>query len=145
EKRATTWRNSVSDVLGEMALDMEPCPRCLPFAPGFILPANLAPLGDDQKLAVKLSIGELAPLELKQDPDSFRCEPCDGNGDVLTGSRKESEKRAKCLNCDGRGWIGPRLDKIRQRPPAEPIAVNGDAHADPEPAPTTDPWGRMQD
>lgn len=145
EKRATTWRNTVSDVLGELAQDLEPCPRCLPFAPGFILPASIQPLEDEQKLAVKLSIGELAPPDLRQDAEAMRCERCDGYGDVLTGSRKESQKMAKCLNCDGRGWIGPRLDKVRQHQPAAVAIDNGDAHAAPEPPPATDPWGRFPD
>ena len=54
EKAATAWREKVGATLGELALDLEYCPRCLPMVPGFVYPIAKVPIPDAQKVAVKL-------------------------------------------------------------------------------------------
>ena len=108
EKAATAWRERVAKTLGELALDLEYCPRCLPMVPGFVYPIAKVPIPDAQKVAVKLSLGELAPPDLRLADDAFECGKCGGYGQVLTGSRKESQKIR-----DGKldGWMS--ISKIR--------------------------------
>lgn len=144
-KRANTYMSAVPTILGESAADLSLCPRCTDFLPGFVLPLNIKPVTDEQKVAVKQSIGELIAAELLQDGDAATCARCDGYGQVLTGSKVPKEAKALCLNCKGRGWVGSRADRLPELPAAtlpDGIAVNGDEAAD---APLTDPWGRTQD
>lgn len=145
ERRAETWRKAVLDVLGELAADLEPCPRCLPMAPGFIYPYQLAPITDEQKEAVLLSVNEGALIELKQADDAFICSDCDGRGWVKTGSRVENQKRAKCRHCKGRGWQGPREASLGPDANTQLGSTNGDLDPTLEPIPEADPWGRTRD
>ena len=145
EKQAVAWRERVAATLGELALDLEYCPRCLPMVPGFVYPIAKVPIPDAQKVAVKLSLGELAPPDLRLADDAFECGKCGGYGQVLTGSRKESQKVAVCLECGGDGWTGSRKAKIAQLTPEqrETMAVRDDAPV--EPKALADPWGRTID
>ena len=145
EKAATAWREKVGATLGELALDLEYCPRCLPMVPGFVYPIAKVPIPDAQKVAVKLSLGELAPPDLRLADDAFECGKCGGYGQVLTGSRKESQKVAVCLECGGDGWTGSRKQKLAQLTPEqrETMAARPDAAV--EPKALADPWGRTID
>ena len=145
EKQAVAWRERVAATLGELALDLEYCPRCLPMVPGFVYPIAKVPIPDAQKVAVKLSLGELAPPDLKLADDAFECGKCGGYGQVLTGSRKESQKVAVCLECGGDGWTGSRKQKLAQLTPEQHAAMAVRDDAPVEPKALADPWGRTID
>jgi hypothetical protein len=144
-KRAVTWRNSVSEVLGEIAQDMTPCPRCLPFAPGFIFPYEVAPPPPDVVAEVRLSLGEVSVPVYLQRPEARECPGCAGWGSQRTGSKVGGEATLKCVTCGGRGWVGPGSNQ--PNPAATTADTTGaEAYAEPsEPAPTRDPWGRPAD
>jgi hypothetical protein len=141
-KRAVTWRNSVSEVLGEIAQDLTPCPRCLPFAPGFIFPFEVAPPPEDVVAAVRASLGEKSVPEYLMRPEARECPGCAGWGSQRTGSKVGTEATIKCQTCGGRGWVGPGSNQP-SHDAAAVAASGGEGYAEAsEPAPTRDPWGR---
>ena len=144
-KRAKTYMSAVPSILGESAADLELCPRCTDLLPGFILPLRIKPVPDEQKIAVKQSIGELVAPTFRQDKHSSVCPDCDGEGKVATGSHVQRFATATCEACDGRGWIGPRAARVAAAPQAQQ-AGNGvtpqPLHEEP---PVQDPWGRFSD
>jgi hypothetical protein len=141
---ATRHANRVSEIMGEDAQVLVPCPRCIPNIPGFVYPAEVR-ISDEQKVAVKLSIGELVEPEYRQDPNTSTCQTCGGPGKVKTGSTVPREKTLPCESCDGRGWIGPRSARTTQFVAGASgggVAVEGYPT---EEKPLTDPWGRTKD
>lgn len=142
---AERWRERVRDVMGEAADDLLPCPRCLPSVPGFIYPADVAPIGDEQRMLVMESIGlEIVP-DYKPDPYRQRCSTCDGWGRVDNDSRVPNEQYKRCDDCEGHGWrdtrgagAPPAGDQPAPGPPfpLSPVPAPAD-----EPVDETDPWG----
>ena len=128
---------------------LEPCPRCSDPFLGLIFPPMMKPVTADVRDAVLASVGEQPAQATLQTKYARRCEDCDGNGVVLTGSRTNRDKAIKCPECNGRGWI-PVGDELRVgRPDVAPSAQgNGESTTVPitlapsEPAPDTDLWGR---
>lgn len=140
-KRATTWRNTVSEVLGEMAQDLVPCPRCAGDALGFILPHEMAPVDDATREAVKASIGE-ATAGFVPAPHTEKCGTCNGKGDTLSGSSRVGHELVQCPKCGGKGYT-----PLGGMAPAEAAVGNGTvepvaAVAAVEAPPDRDPWGR---
>lgn len=144
-KRAKTYMMAVPGILGDSAQDLSPCPRCTDFLPGWILPLQIKPVPDEQKYAVKVSIGELAGKQLQQDKHSSRCPDCGGEGKVDTGSLVPSQREARCEACEGRGWVGPRAARLAPAPATPTLAAVPDAGHPEGEQPAQDPWGRFQD
>jgi hypothetical protein len=144
-KRAKTYMSAVPTILGDSAQDLELCPRCTDLLPGFILPLRIKPVPDEQKYAVKLSIGELSARELRQDQHSSQCSDCGGYGKVKTGSLVPRQDELQCEACQGRGWIGPRSARAAQPQPQPALGVVPDGPTPEGDPPVTDPWGRFQD
>ena len=151
QKEATRHANRISQIMGEDANMLQPCPRCVttdpqrPATPGFIWPHEMVPLLPADKAAVKLSIGEGAEPEYRSANDAAICDACDGWGKVKTGSRVNRQDVLDCRNCDGRGWIGPRAATVSAAPNnglGELVTVGGGGD---EPRPDSDPWGRLKD
>lgn len=144
-KRAKTYMQAVPTILGDSATDLELCPRCTDLLPGFILPLTIKPVPLEQKVAVKLSIGELGEPQLKQADDAFTCAKCDGEGKVLTGSKIPTQATATCLECRGRGWVGTRVAKVENLPADQRASLAVVSPEEPEAKPVVDPWGRTLD
>ena len=144
-KRAKTYMAAVPTILGDSATDLGLCPRCTDLLPGFILPLHIKPVPDEQKYAVKASIGEVGEMPLKQADDAFVCGKCDGYGKVLTGSKIPTKREATCLECNGDGWTGVRKQRLAALPPEERAALHAVATTPAEEQPPQDPWGRFQD
>lgn len=144
-KRAKTYMSAIPDILGEAAQDLSLCPRCTDFLPGWLLPLQIKPVSDEQRVAVRMSIGELVEPDYKQDTHASTCPDCEGRGKVATGSQVPSQKTATCLSCEGRGWIGPRTARAGASPP--PVAATNGGTVEPtdEAKPVQDPWGRYID
>jgi Periplasmic protein TonB, links inner and outer membranes len=143
-KKASRYVGSVIDTLGDSARDLSPCPRCADFLPGFVLPHGVKPVTPEQRVAVRVSMGDDAEPEYILDRDAATCARCGGWGKVLTGSHVRNQDKATCPGCHGRGFTGP-LATTATLPVADalPVAANGEVVAD-EPTPDTDPWGRMK-
>ena len=148
---ATRHANRISTIMGEDALTLQPCPRCVtsdsqrPATPGFIWPNEIVPLLPADKAAVKLSIGEGVDPEYKTSDDAYTCVKCGGLGKYKTGSHVAQQVLISCDTCNGRGWLGQRSlssTPVSQNGPVEPVfaAVGSD-----EQKPTSDPWGRLPD
>jgi hypothetical protein len=144
-KRADTYRKAIPEILGDLAESLEQCPRCLPWAPGYYLPPQLAPVSDEQRVAVKQSIGELVDPEYRQDKNTTVCTGCDGYGRVTTGSKVTTARVLRCEDCDGRGWIGPRAVRSQAHTPATPYLDPTPVEQEEAAKPLTDPWGRTID
>lgn len=132
----------ISEIMAEDALDLEPCPRCLPFAPGFIYPPATAPVPEFQKAAVRASIGDATGEEFLPAPNARACDTCAGMGRVRSGSKAPGQELIMCPTCqNGRGWIQVGTDM-----PATPTpAAHGNGAGTPEAVeltPPVDPWGR---
>lgn len=142
EAEATRHANRLSDIFGEAAQDFVPCPLCLPFAPGFVYPPEVAPPPDELKAATLAFLGE-APPDFKADPEAHSCEACEGLGEVLTGSRVPSQRTKLCASCNGAGWLTTRADTPPQPAAPLPVTTAPPAPAPPSvPTPDADPWGR---
>lgn len=141
ERSATTWRNRVSDVLGEEAGYLVPCELCEPDIPGFHFPADLMqPYNELQAHLIDVLRAPEAP-DYPAAADVGRCQVCDGWGSVTTGSRKAGQETKACANCLGFGY---------QPPPGSTAAGSGTGVAalalvNGEPAPMVrddvDAWG----
>ena len=107
QKRAETYVKNVIDVLGDASKELSACPRCGDFLPGFILPHQLKPVTEEQRVAVKVSMGEQADPTFMQSERASVCTKCDGWGKVLTGSKVAAKSKVTCPECGGDGWIGP--------------------------------------
>src|SRR5438067_5296911 len=124
DRSATTWRNRVSELLGEDAQMLVPCELCDPTIPGFHWPPDLEQPRDDLHAHL---------LDVLRTPDSpdynqaqhvRRCQLCDGWGVVLSGSRVAGKGQVKCQMCKGNGFVG---DAIM---PTEPQQQNGQAEVE---------------
>lgn len=144
-KRAKTYMSAIPDILGEAAQDLSLCPRCTDFLPGWILPSQIKPVSDEQRIAVKMSIGELVEPDYKQDTHASSCPDCEGRGKVATGSQVPSQRTATCLSCEGRGWIGPRSARAGASPPPVAAANGAQVEQAEQGQPVQDPWGRLID
>jgi len=136
-------------IMGDEIGVLETCPRCGDPFVGLIFPPLMRPASEETKAAVLASVGEQPAQATLQTKYARRCEDCDGNGVVLTGSRTNRDKAIKCPECKGRGWI-PVGDELRVgRSDIEPAATGNGQTTDTftradvtEPAPDVDLWGR---
>ena len=93
--------NAVAKLYGPDWSLMTDCPLCLNH--GYV-PTQPDPDFDPmQRLAVLTSMGEGAPVELAFHPDFYRCELCDGWGELSTHSRRDVMNHEQCPDCGGRG------------------------------------------
>lgn len=140
EAEAQRHAKRVSEIMGDDALILQPCPRCWPVAPGFIMPGM--PVEDEQRREVKLSIGEQPIPQYNEARDKRRCDDCDGWGRTLTGARETAQVDLPCSGCNGQGWkVNLGANAIAPGASANGPASSGipgtTAHAGPP-----DVWGR---
>lgn len=109
EAEASRHANRVSEIMGEDANDLTPCPLCAPNIPGFRWPF---PPAADVVAAVKDAIGEPASPTYAKDSYSRECDLCHGLGSVATGSKVAGQGVVGCLKCKGKGWVavGPERE-----------------------------------
>lgn len=97
----------VAEIVGAEDFEiLQRCPLCPSPFPGYRWPVPPPP---EVIALVKEAIGEPAQPDYRADAYSKVCEQCDGLGAVSTGSRVTGQTTARCIPCDGRGWvpIGP--------------------------------------
>lgn len=143
EKEATRHANRVAEIMGDDALQLQPCPRCAgPFV-GFHFPGDHARMSDEQRNAVLESIGENVRVELDVAEDKQACEKCHGHGRTLTGSKVPDQMALPCAHCKGYGWTyhgAPQSNGAT--PAAAPVVDDRPPLADDRPT-DADPWGRL--
>lgn len=109
DKEADRHSKAVVKIMGDQMGDLVPCPLCV--TPGFVTvepPRDFDPM---QRHAVLLAMGEDAPPELKAHPKLYKCETCDGWGDLTTGSRKPTTQVEGCPDCGGKGFRDRDMDQ----------------------------------
>src|SRR5438132_13293291 len=92
DQSATTWRNRVSDLLGEEAQMLVPCELCDPLIPGFHWPPEREQPRDrlhESLLEVLRTPGEPEYLE---DPNTRQCGVCGGLGKTRTKGKVPGKK-----------------------------------------------------
>lgn len=135
DREAERHRNRLTEILKEEALSLLPCELCNPRHAGWV---DLSQITPELRQRVRIMIGDREPVERRHDPYSARCEACNGEGEVETGSKVQGQTALPCLDCTGKGWIatGPeRVTGLRVQPPA-PAPQNGPIPVAPITVPT---------
>ena len=117
-KRVVTYRGVIAQFIEDTGQPLVPCTLCHELSPGYFIHPDVNPLPEQNVQATKLLLGLPVDRPLRDDDKSNTCPKCDGWGDVKTGSKVQGKTVATCLECNGRGWIGERLN----RTPAEVAA-----------------------
>jgi hypothetical protein len=145
ERSATTWRNRVSEVLGEMAQALIPCELCDPNLPGFHYPPDMEQPRDQLHAALLEVLRNPASPEYGQAQHVRQCMNCGGWGKVKSGSRVPGKELVVCPTCKGNGFQGDAA--VHPPAPAFPQTYNGEVEVEfpPDEAPLvtedTDIWG----
>jgi hypothetical protein len=95
-------RGRISDLIGEEALLLEPCPLCSGFADGYRFP--IVP-PDDVIEQVRVAIGMPDLSNYQQAKDAAQCPDCVGLGVVLSGSLVAENAAINCKTCNGSGYV----------------------------------------
>lgn len=124
--------------------DLEPCPLCMGGgpAPGFYFPQLPEPDQTMRRMAVAAALGGDGQPDYPADPDTEKCERCDGYGQTRTGSHAPGQETRACPGCSGQGWKQKMAPMpVFQMTPAPPQPV---APLMPQPFGNGggDPWGR---
>ncbi len=159
DRSATTWRNRVSQLLGEEAQFLVPCELCDPMIPGFHWPAEMVtPTSDVQARLYDVLRAPDGP-GYQPDPYTTECTTCMGLGKTLTKSLVAGKTERVCPSCGGDGFKviqaqgtpppqnGDATEIQYNLPNEEPLVVDGsDAWGSPKLLPDGQEnpnWGRM--
>jgi len=145
ERSATTWRNRVSEVMGEMANYLVPCELCDPAIPGFHFPADVQAPRDDLHAHLLDVLKNPAQPEYQQAQHVRQCSNCGGWGKVKSGSLVAGKELVVCPTCKGQGFQGDAVTLTTPSFPAEPangeVEVEFPADAQPLVVEDADVWG----
>lgn len=145
DKEATRHANRVSEIMGEDAQQLSPCPLCVPSMAGFIFPDAIP---EDQREAVLMLFLGVPASEYETDPLAEECETCKGEGFTTTGSKVPQYQQRPCPACIGMGfmdhtrraqWDG---EQALRNPPAPPAPLVPAYVAPSNGTPDVDAWGR---
>ena len=143
ERAVDAQRKKLAGILGAGYVEHE-CIFCsaLGFVPDVFPPGTLVQVGPTENGEPYLvqAPAELPPLQTA--PDKERCPECDGEGEVLTGSKTANGAVWQCAKCQGNGWIQRARDADNAL--AAPGAPGVPVAAAPVPvdASMVDAWGR---
>jgi len=124
DREADRHTKRLQEILLEDALMLLPCELCNPRHAGWV---DLKQITDETKQRVRVMIGDREPVKREHDRYSRRCEACDGEGSVDTGSKVTGQTELPCIDCGGKGWInvGPERLGARQVAPLATAGTNG--------------------
>jgi hypothetical protein len=116
------------------------CPLCE--SEGFLAPWPEHAMPEEQWMACQAYAGQAGTPEYVASTQFYRCDTCDGWGEVSTGARKETTSHIGCPTCSGYGYrnrqevspIPATYHNLPPIPPAPQIAV--------APIQPVDRWGR---
>lgn len=132
EGEETRHRNRVSEIMGEEANFLTPCPLCSGFVSGLIFPQVPEPAVVD---AVRVAIGLPDLSNYQPAKDARQCPDCAGLGVVLSGSLIAENAAITCKSCNGSGYVmleptgemtGPTVHTNGGAKPEVPVGVNPD-------------------
>lgn len=112
DAEADRHKKRVAEIVGDQMADLAPCPLCV--IDGFVMSEAPPEFDPMQRLAVLTAMGDAAPPKLKQHPNLFECELCDGQGDLLTGSKRTTAQLAECPDCGGKGYRDKTIVQAQQ-------------------------------
>jgi hypothetical protein len=147
EKETTRHSNRVSEIMGEDAQQLTPCPLCEIVTAGFVF-ADAIP-DEHREAVIGWLRGANAP-EMLPDPDAELCDTCAGYGNTLTGSQVAGNQTKMCGKCEGNGWTNPEQRQRWQmmHPPtggqAGAVVVQLPTAPAGQVLPALDQWGRAQ-
>jgi len=116
DRARTTFNNRVTEIMGEDAQHLVPCPACSYFVPGLVFPQEFP---DQVKVELWPFLGLPDPNEVADAPDRHVCETCKGRGQLKSGSLVPEYAIVNCRACQGKGYTDDVL------PNQQPAAVNG--------------------
>lgn len=119
DREAERHVKRLQEVLQEDALMLLPCELCNPRTSGWV---DLKAITDEVKQRVRIMIGDREPRKVKEDKYSRRCETCDGETVVDSGSKETSQKELPCIDCGGKGWVPVGPERLTGQPTA-PVPV----------------------
>ena len=159
DKSATTWRNRVSQLLGEEAQYLVVCELCDETIPGFHWPAEMVTPRDDVQARLYDVLRAPSGPGYQPDPFTVECTTCQGLGKTLTKSLVAGKTERVCPSCGGDGFKvsqaqgapppqnGDAAEIRYNLPDEEPLVVDGqDAWGSPKLLPDGQEnpnWGRM--
>src|SRR5438874_10183027 len=123
DRSATTWRNRVSELLGEDAQMLVPCELCDPTIPGFHWPPDLEQPRDrlhESLLEVLRTPGE---PEYPEDPNTRQCGVCHGLGKTRTKGKVPGKTTRVCTTCKGIGFL---TDETVSAPPTNGVVTESE-------------------
>lgn len=94
----------ITEILGDAAIDFEPCPLCSHNIAGWIYPPQLAPLPEEAIEGTRAVLGLAKPRQLKHASDTTTCDECNGEGQVETGSHRQGYEVKDCGPCGATGY-----------------------------------------
>lgn len=130
DREAKRHRDRLAQILEEDVLRLVPCELCRADMAGWV--DSTVAIPHEVKERVRIQIGDREPENWLPDaPEhSHRCAQCDGQGEVLTGSRKHGQEVLPCVECSGRGWVGDRAQgplRVTTTTAASGVATDGPA------------------
>lgn len=130
--RGDKLQRDITEFATDYSQPLFPCPRCADGFPGHCWHPDAVEMSEEEKVQVRLSIGDTILPEYQ--PDKYRetCETCGGHGKVLTGSHVASQGTIACDDCGGKGWTDKRGEKAPPAAPAPVIAGPWEAAPEPE-------------
>jgi len=123
EAENTRHNNRISEIMGEEAQSLEPCPLCSYFVGGLRFPV-VPPV--DVVEAVRVAIGLPDLSNYHQAVNAHECGDCGGLGWVKSGSLVTENVLISCALCRGSGYLV--VNESGERAVA-PAAANGHAEA----------------
>lgn len=119
DREADRHTKRLTEILEEEALMLLPCELCNPRHAGWV---NLSQVTEETRQRVRIQIGDREPVQRKEDRYARRCESCDGEGEVETGSKVQGQTVLPCVECQGKGWVDPTGERSTG-PKVTPLAV----------------------
>lgn len=103
DSAAAANEKRLRDILGADFEVYAPCPLCA--IPGFAYRAGTLEYEPLHRAAIMAALGDEPEIQYRADPQSQACPACDGEGEVLTGSKRPVNRTKQCMPCGGTGWV----------------------------------------
>lgn len=141
DAEANRHSKRVAEIMGDDFAGVEPCPCCQ--ISGFVFPFQHDSPDDAYRRGMVEQYFGTASLKRKAHPHMQRCELCDGQGFLDSGSQREEYADEQCEKCAGRGSIrtdvqGPQVVSLPVSPPNGQAAEWTPPDAPPAPRPYWD-------
>lgn len=107
EKKWNNYKTGMEGIYEGSGKALLPCPLCPSQHKGFVDVNFAGRIPEEVEADVKSYMGLARPVELRQSTRTRECPSCGGEGDVLSGSKKATQKIKPCEDCKGYGFVPP--------------------------------------